>query len=178
MIEPVVGDPVIRRLAPSEARERIDALAEVLHAVVAAGASVGYMDPFSLDDARAAFEGFVADAERGGRVIVGAFLDGELVGAVHVVLALPPNQPHRGEIAKLQVHPAARNRGIAQLLMEAAEAEARAEGKTLLVLDTVAGSPADRLYRRLGWTPFGTVPDFALYPDGRYCDATFFWKRL
>lgn len=172
------GELEIRRLSAAEARDHVDALAGVLHAVVAAGASVGYMDPFTDEDARAVFEGFVADAERGGRVIVGAFLAGGLVGAVHVVLELPPNQPHRGEIAKLQVHPEARNRGIAQLLMEAAEAAARSEGKTLLVLDTVAGSPADRLYRRLGWTPFGTVPDFALYPDGRFCDATFFWKRI
>lgn len=171
-------EPTIRRLAPAEARELLDALAGVLHAVVADGASVGYLAPFSPEDARTAFEGFVADVERGGRIILGAFVGGELVGAVHVVLALPPNQPHRGEIAKLQVDPKARNLGIAQRLMEAAEAEARAEGKTLLVLDTVAGSAADRLYRRLGWTPFGTVPDFALYPDGRYCDATFFWKQL
>ena len=75
-----------------------------------------------------------------------------MVGTVQVVLALPPNQPHRGEIAKLLVHRSARRRGIAQLLMEHAETEARAEGKTLLVLDTVTGDAAERLYARLGWT--------------------------
>ncbi len=57
---------------------------------------------------------------------------GDLVGTVQVILALPPNQPHRAEIAKLLVHRWARRRGIAQLLMEGAEAAARAEGKTLL----------------------------------------------
>jgi GNAT superfamily N-acetyltransferase len=97
---------------------------------------------------------------------------------VQVHLALPPNQPHRGEIAKLLVHRSARGRGVAQLLMEGAEAEARAEGRSLLVLDTVTGSAAERLYDRLGWTRVGVVPGFALYPDGRPCDATFFWKAL
>ena len=68
-----------------------------------------------------------------------AFANGELVGTVQVILALPPNQPHPAETAKLLVHRSARRRGIAQLRMERAEVEARAEGKTLLVLDTVTG---------------------------------------
>jgi ribosomal protein S18 acetylase RimI-like enzyme len=101
-----------------------------------------------------------------------------VVGTVQVVLALPPNQPHRAEIAKLLVHRSARRRNIAQLLMELAEAEARAEGKTLLVLDTVTGDNAERLYERLGWTRVGVIPGYALYPDGRPCDTTVFWKAL
>ena len=97
---------------------------------------------------------------------------------MQVILALPPNQPHRGEIAKLLVHRSARRRGIAQLLMERAEEEARAEGKTLLVLDAVTGDNAARLYERLGWTRVGVIPGYALYPDGRPCDTTVFWKSL
>jgi GNAT superfamily N-acetyltransferase len=168
----------VRRLGADELTEHLGALAAVLEDCVAGGASVSYMWPFSIADARAAFEGFAADAADGRRLILAA-LDGDrLVGTVQVNLALPPNQPHRGEIAKLLVHRSARGRGIAERLMEQAEAEARAEGKTLLVLDTVTGSTAERLYERLGWTRIGVVPDFALYPDGRPCDATIFWKKL
>ena len=93
-------------------------------------------------------------------------------------VALPSNQPDRAEIAKLLVHRSARRRGIARLLMERAEAEARAEGKTLLVLDTVTGDDAERLYERLGWNRVGVIPGYALYPDGRPCDTTVFWKSL
>jgi len=67
---------------------------------------------------------------------------------------------------------------VARLLMEHAEAEARAEGKTLLVLDTVTGDSAERLYERLGWTKAGVIPGYALYPDRRPCDTTVFWKAL
>jgi ribosomal protein S18 acetylase RimI-like enzyme len=95
-----------------------------------------------------------------------------------VILASPPNQPHRGEIAKLLVHREARKRGIAKLLMELAEREAHAAGKTLLVLDTVTGDPAERLYEQIGWTKVGVIPNYALYPDGRFCDTTVFWKAL
>ena len=168
----------IRRLSPPELRERLDALAAVLHDCVAGGASVGYMEPFSHEDARTAFEGFAAEAEQGRRLILAAFSDGELVGTAQVILALMPNQPHRGEIAKVLVRRSARGRGVARQLMEHAEAEARAEGKTLLVLDAVTGGDAARLYDRLGWTTVGVVPHFALYPDGRPCDTTYFWKAL
>ena len=172
------GQIEVRRLGETEVHEQLDALAAVLHDCVAGGASVSYMAPFSQTDARNAFEGFAAEAEHGRRLVLAAFLDGDLVGTVQVILALPPNQPHRGEIAKLLVHRRARGRGIAQLLMERAEAEARAEGKTLLVLDAVTGGDAARLYARLGWTTVGVIPGYALYPDGRPCDTTYFWKAL
>ena len=168
----------VRRLEVTELHAQLDALAAVLHDCVAGGASVSYMAPFSQEQARSAFEGFAAEAEQGRRLIVAAFADGELVGTVQVILAVPPNQPHRGEIAKLLVHRSARRRGIAELLMERAEAEARAEGKTLLVLDAVTEGDAARLYARLGWTTVGVIPDYALYPDGRPCDTTVFWKKI
>jgi GNAT superfamily N-acetyltransferase len=168
----------IRRLQPGELREHVDGLAAVLHDCVAGGASVSYMEPFSADDARDAFAGFAAEAEEGRRLILAAFADGLLVGTVQVILTLAPNQPHRGEVAKLLVHRSARGRGIASRLMEHAEAAAHAEGKTLLVLDAVTDGDAARLYDRLGWTTVGVVPNFALYPDGRPCDTTYFWKAL
>jgi len=168
----------IRRLDAAELHAQLDALAAVLYDCVAGGASVGYMAPFSHAEAREAYEAWVAEAGRGGRLVMGAFVNGYLVGTVQVVLALMPNQPHRGEIVKLLVHRSARKRGIARLLMEGAEAEARAEGKTLLVLDAVTGGDASRLYERMGWVTVGVVPDFALYPDGRPCDTTYYWKAI
>jgi GNAT superfamily N-acetyltransferase len=172
------GTVEIRRLVGPELREQLDALAALLHDCVEGGASVGYMWPFPVEDARRAFEGFADEVDTGRRLLLGAFLDGELVGTVQVVLAFPPNQPHRGEIARMLVHRSARRRGIAAQLLAAAEQEARALGKTLLVLDAVTDGDAARLYERLGWTTVGVVPGFALYPDGRPCDTTYFWKSL
>ena len=168
----------IRRLEGGDARAELDGLAAVLHDCVEGGASVRYLAPFSLEDARAAFETVAAEVERGRRVLLAAYADGELVGTVQVVLAAQPNSPHRGEIVQLLVHRSARRRGVAAQLMEAAEAEARTEGKTLLVLDTVTGDAAERLYDRLGWTRVGVIPGYALYPDGRPCDTTVFFKQF
>jgi GNAT superfamily N-acetyltransferase len=172
------GDLEIRRLASADVHEQLDALAGVLLDCVTGGASVRYMAPFTHEQSRAAFEAVALEGEQGKRLLLAAFAGEELVGTVQVLLAMQPNSPHRAEIAQLLVHRSARRRGIAQLLMERAEAEARAEGKTLLVLDTVTGDDAERLYERLGWTRVGVIPGYALYPDGRPCDTTIFWKSL
>jgi GNAT superfamily N-acetyltransferase len=173
----VAGEIEIRRLDADEAHAHLDGLGAVLHDVVTGGASVGYMAPFTPEEARAAFAGFAGEVGQGRRMLFAAFQRGELVGTVQVILAAPANQPHRGEIARLLVRRSARRQGVAQQLMERAEQEAHAAGKTLLVLDT--GDPAaERLYVRLGWTRVGVIPGFALYPDGRPCDTVVFWKNL
>ena len=171
------GGIEIRRLSSSAVEEHLDALADVLVDCVAGGASVSYLAPFSHREARTAFRAFGTEVERGSRVVLAAFASRELVGTVQLILALAPNQPHRAEIAKLLVRRSARRQGIGRLLMERAETEARAEGKTLLVLDTASGA-AERLYERLGWTRVGVIPGYALYPNGRLCDTTILWKSL
>jgi GNAT superfamily N-acetyltransferase len=107
-----------------------------------------------------------------------AFIDSKLVGTVQILMATPPNQPHRADVAKLLVVRSARGKGVGARLMESVEEASRAAGKTLLVLDTATGDPGERLYTRLGWNRVGVIPKYALYPDGRWCDTTVFWKQL
>lgn len=168
----------VKRLTAEEGRESLGALAEVLVDCVEGGASVSFMAPFSKAEAEAFFEKVIREVESGDRVLLAAHLDGKLVGTVQIVYLWQPNQPHRADIAKLLVTRSARGQGVATLLMQQAEEHARAAGKTLLVLDTVTGDNAERLYERLGWTKVGVIPNYALYPDGRFCDTTVFYKTL
>ena len=128
--------PEILVLDAAAAQAAIDELADVLVDCVEGGASVSFMLPFSRDDAAKFFEKVIASVARGETVLVAAKLDGRIVGTVQLGLDMPPNQPHRGDIRKLLVHRAARNHGIGAALMARAEAEAKARGRTLLVLDT------------------------------------------
>lgn len=169
--------PTVRRLDRLDTSV-IDALADVLADCVAGGASVGFMAPLSRDSARAFFAGVAVEAEAGRRIVlVGEDAHG-IVGTVQVVAAGPENQPHRADIAKMLVHRRARRTGLGAALLQAAECEARAWGKTVLVLDTVTGSDAERLYARCGWQRVGDIPDYALFPDGRLCSTTVFCRRL
>jgi GNAT superfamily N-acetyltransferase len=158
----------------------IDMLAEVLHAVVYGGAGVSFFVPFSLDEARGFWRENVLPAVRARtRRVVVARSNGRIVGTVQLDLATPPNQRHRGEVAKMLVHPDARRRGIARALMVALEDIARSEGRTLLTLDTVTGSSAEPLYRSLGYVTVGVIPGYArgsLTPDLEA--ATIMYKQL
>jgi GNAT superfamily N-acetyltransferase len=147
----------------------VDMLSDVLHAVVHAGAGVSFVVPFSLDEARAFWlERVLPGARARTRRVVIARSRTRIVGTVQLDLAMPPNQQHRGEVAKMLVHPMARRRGLARSMMVALEAIARAEGRTLLTLDTVTGGHAEPLYRSLGYVAAGVIPRYArgsLTPD-------------
>jgi ribosomal protein S18 acetylase RimI-like enzyme len=140
----------------------LDALAEVLRAVVHDGAGVSFVVPFSLADARAFWlERVLPGVHARTRRVLVTRSAGLIVGTVQIDLATPPNQRHRGEVAKLLVHPAARRRGLARALMVALEDVAQAEGRTLLTLDTWTGGHAEQLYRSLGYQVAGIIPRFA-----------------
>ena len=160
-----MADTIIRRAE----RAAAEALADVLLDCVEGGASVGFMHPLPRAKAVAFWQNALDSAARGERVVLVAEDAAGIAGTVQVVLAMPDNQPHRADIAKMQVHRRARRRGLGEALMRAAEDAARGAGRTLLVLDTVTGSDAERLYTRLGWKRCGEIPGYALWPTGGLC---------
>ncbi|WP_157961459.1 GNAT family N-acetyltransferase [Microvirga flavescens] len=151
-------------------------LAETLADCVAGGASVGFMWPYPVEEAHRWWGGVIEKIAAGDTVLFAAYVDGVLSGTVQLGLDTPPNQPHRGDVKKLLVHRRARKQGLASHLLTALEEEARRRSLTLLTLDTVTGSNAEQLYAKLGWTKSGIIPNYALFPDGSFCDTTVFWK--
>jgi GNAT superfamily N-acetyltransferase len=157
----------------------IAGLSEVLIDCVEGGASVSFMLPLSRAKAEAFWRGAAASVGRGERLVLAAEDSAAtIVGTVQVLLSQPENQPHRGDLAKMLVHRRARRRGVGEALLAAAECSALGAGKTLLVLDTVTGGDAERLYTRQGWQRCGEIPGYALWPDGRPCATTIFYKFL
>ncbi|WP_439553040.1 GNAT family N-acetyltransferase [Falsiroseomonas sp.] len=168
----------LRRLDGAEAAALAPALAEVLVDCVAGGASVSFMHPLDPTRALAFWRGVAEGVAAGDRALFVAEEEGLVLGTVQLLLGMPENQPHRAEIAKMLVRRSARGRGIGSALMRAAEALAVDNGRSLLVLDTAEGGEGERLYRRLGWVAVGTIPRYALHPDGRPCGSTFFYRDL
>jgi GNAT superfamily N-acetyltransferase len=168
----------IRLLGAAEARAAIPDLSDVLADCVNGGASVGFMQPFGLDDAEPYWHGVADAVNAGATLLLVAEVDGNVVGTVQVGATQMPNQPHRADLKKLLVHRSARGKGLARLLMDAAEREAASLGKSILVLDTATGSDAEIIYPRLGWERVGVIPDYALWPEGGFCASTFFYKRI
>ncbi|PYN07669.1 MAG: GNAT family N-acetyltransferase [Candidatus Rokuibacteriota bacterium] len=173
-----VTDAIRIRCLQTIAEREIEGLSDVLIDCVEGGASVSFMLPMSRAKADAFWRSTAASVARGERVVLGAEdAAGTIVGTAQVILAQPENQPHRGDLAKMLVHRRARRRGVGAALLVAAERSALSAGKTLLVLDT-ASDDAERLYARQGWQRCGEIPNYALWPDGRPCATTFFYKFL
>lgn len=167
----------IRRVQTLREAE-IAELTDVLIDCVEGGASVSFMLPLTRDRA-AAFWRRVADSVAAGqRALLVAEDAVGVCGTVQLLLDQPENQPHRGDVAKMLVHRRGRRQGLGAALMRAVEAAARECGKTLLVLDTVTGSEAERLYEGLGWQRVGVIPRYALMPDGAECSTTVFYRDL
>jgi GNAT superfamily N-acetyltransferase len=169
----VIIHPVSREASPHE----VAGLAALLIDAVDSGAGVSFMRDLTVAQAEAWWRSVLASSSPRA-IILTASDERGVVGTVQVQPSWAPNQPHRGDVAKLMVHRRAQGRGIARKLMTTIEHRAAQAGFTLLVLDTVKGSAAERLYTGLDWTRVGEVPDFALNPDGSLCDTVFFYKRL
>ena len=154
------------------------ALSELLVETVAHGGSVSFMHPLPLEAADAFWRESLASAARGERVVLGALHGESVVATVTLLLNLPPNQPHRAEIAKMMTRLSHRHRGIASALLLEAERVAIARGRTLLVLDTATDEGASPLYERHGFSLTGIIPDYALKPHGGLTGTMVYWKRI
>jgi ribosomal protein S18 acetylase RimI-like enzyme len=166
------------KIAPLKASPQIlAALSEILIEAVASGGSVSFMHPLARETAERFWRDSLAAADRGERIVLGAF-DGErVIGTVTLLLNFPPNQPHRAEIAKMMTRISHRGRGVAKALMRVAEHLAVERGRTLLVLDTAVEDGASGLYEGLGFKLSGIIPDYALKPHGGLTGTMIYWKR-
>lgn len=172
----VPANPIRRLHALDETQ--IQELATLTIDCVEGGASIGFMHPLAPERAEAFWRKVAQGVTAGERVLLVAEDAQGICGTVQLILDLPENQPHRADVAKMQVHRRARRRGLGQALLKAAEATALECGRTLLVLDAVTGGDASRLYERVGRVRVGSIPRYALMPDGEPCSTTVYYRDL
>ena len=167
---------VVRRVAATETA-LIEPLGDLLIDAVHSGASIGFLAPVSRETADRYWHGVFASLSGALRLWV-AEQDGAVVGTVQLALCEKDNARHRAEVQKLLVLRAARGNGVATLLMGELEAEARRRGRSLLFLDTLLASHAEEVYRHLGWSRAGEIPDYATTPDGELFPTVLYFKQL
>jgi ribosomal protein S18 acetylase RimI-like enzyme len=168
----------IKSLSAEEAKAWSEPLAWLLQDAVASGASVGFLAPVRDAEAWAYWEAIVTDVTVKKRLLLAAFAAEKLVGSVQLKLAGMPNARHRAEVAKLMVLRDHRRQGIGSALLHEAEKQAREIGRTLLVLDTRKGDPAERLYESLGYGRAGKIPRYARGANGSLEDTVIYYREL
>jgi ribosomal protein S18 acetylase RimI-like enzyme len=170
--------PEYKIISLASEHSNISALSRLLIETVAHRGSIGFMHPVDPEKAAAFWKDSLSAAERGERIVLGAYQGEELIGTVTLLLDCPENQPHRGEIAKMMTRVAFRGRGVASELLRAAERMAAEKGRTLLTLDTAEQEGAAGLYEKMGYERTGVIPDYALMPYGGLTGTIVFWKRI
>jgi len=166
----------VRRVGPHESA-LIEPLSDLLIDAVHSGASIGFLAPVARETARRYWSGILA-ALGDSLLLWVVESNGQVVGSVQLALCEKENGRHRAEVQKLFVLRSARGLGISTSLMQAVEAAARSQRRSLLVLDTLLSSHAENVYRHLGWQRAGEIPDFAAAPDGELFPTVYYFKRL
>lgn len=175
--KPITGT-MVEVLDPAAAVSAERRLAEVLKACVDDGAVVGFLAPLPIEKARAFWRERGSEVAAAKRVIIAAWVDGEIGGCLQLDLDVPENQTHRAEVRQLLVHPEFRRRGVGRELMARIDQAALAHGRRTLVLRTWPGGPAETIVRSLGWQFVGVIPGYAIRPTGEPVDEGYWWKRI
>jgi ribosomal protein S18 acetylase RimI-like enzyme len=162
----------VTALEPAAFAQAVERLAQILHACVHEGASIGFVLPFDQSEARAYWIGRVAAPHAAGsKLVLIATLGEAIAGTAQLDLDSMPSKRHHAEVSKVLVDPAFRRAGVGRALMQAIERRADKEGRWLLTLDT-AGDAAEALYRSLGYIFAGAIPNYARNAFEDSYDAT------
>jgi len=149
----------------------LQSLVALLSDAVDSGSLLGFLPPLPSAHARAYWLSLRPDLDAGTRVLLAAFEGPRLVGTGQLVCASLPATLHRAELQKIVVASDRRGHGIGALLLHALHAEARRRGRSLLMLNTRHGSPAQRLYQRFGYDVAGLVRGYMRDAEGRRYDS-------
>ncbi len=168
----------VEQITAAQAETQLAGLIALLQNVVDDGASIGFIAPLSLAEAREYWLDILPAIVQGNKLLWIAQIDDRIVGAVQLALEPRANGRHRAEVQKLMVHSAHRGLGLSRKLMASLEEAARAHQRSLLVLDTRGGDVAEKLYQKLGYQLAGTIPQYALSSDGNLHDTVFYYRLL
>lgn len=176
--QPFVPEAPVYLMSADEVRSSLSALGQLLKTCVEDGAGIGFILPMSQEKAEAFWAGKLPAIASGEAFLLAVRQGPEIAGVVMLVKASADNQPHRADVAKLMVHPEHRRKGLARKLMTAIDGLALAEKRWMLVLDTVTGDRAEKLYPTCGYQKAGVIPDYAYNSHGHLDATTVFYRDL
>lgn len=167
--EPAILDVAALTSDPELRARLVESAHQILADLVRGGAALGWVEPPSHDEVAELLKNVVAAVQAGDGALRAAYLDRRLVGLGYWLrYARPTHRPH-ADLEKIAVDAAAQGRGVGRALTAALIADARRAGVEVLTLDARGdNSDALRLYRSLGFTEYGRLPDFVAVGERRY----------
>lgn len=168
----------IAPVSPTELEQVLPALVAILRDTVNGGVPLGFMPPLEQGEAERYWRSLRPELESGSRLLLAAYLGGQIVGSGQIVLSSWPNARHRAELQKLFVSSSLRGQGVGKLLLASLHHTARQRGRSLLLLNTRRGEPAEDFYKGLGYKEVGIVPGYTVGPAGERYDTVALYQEL
>ncbi|KAI1754094.1 acyl-CoA N-acyltransferase [Xylaria castorea] len=183
-----MSTPIVRLLSPGDDAHLVPYLAAIHAACIYHDKMVAtFLPPLDNDKLLAYWREMVQEVSAGTRLIIiqldelepgSAAKGAELKGVVMLRMPQTETFTHQGHLEKLMVSPSFRQRGAAKAMIRFLETEAIDRGRKLIMLSTEVGSPAEKIYPKLGYVEYGTVPSCCIGPSGNMVDDVFFYKQL
>jgi len=109
-----------------------------------------------------------------------AEVDGVVVGNAVLQRKSHPLHGHRADLSDMVVCDAHQRRGIARRLIETLRDHAAQIGITIFETSVRGGTPAEEVYRRVGFQEYGRLPGGIVETWGEcgVYDEVFFWMRV
>jgi ribosomal protein S18 acetylase RimI-like enzyme len=172
------GHPIARSVNPVDLIALVPSLVDLLIDNVGAGGALGFLPPLDPDEARSYWLSLAPDLREGRRVLVGAFMQGRIIGCGQLAIPVWPNARHRAEIQKLVVSRSMQGQGVGRFLVTALHDVARQRGRTLVLLHARPDGVAYHLYETMGYKRVGLVPGYSRGPSGEGIDSVAMYCEL
>ena len=117
------------------------------------------------------------DVEAGLKRIMVIRDDKRYYGQVVITLFHQDTYIHRGDICSLMLHKSARSRGVSLQIAEQLIRECERLDLGMVTIDVRAGSSQEKLWRYLGFTPYGQLPKYAKVND-TYFSGVFLFQEM
>jgi ribosomal protein S18 acetylase RimI-like enzyme len=172
--EPVILDATELTSDPDLEARFAESAQGILADLVRGGAALGWVEPPSRDEVSDLLAHVISAVHAGDAALRAAYLDRRLVGLGYWLrYARATHRPH-ADLEKIAVDAAVHGHGIGRALTSALIADARRAGIEVLTLDARGdNSKALRLYRSLGFSEYGRLPDFVAVGTCRF-DKVFY----
>jgi GNAT superfamily N-acetyltransferase len=169
---------IIRSVNATELAGVLKDLVHVFRDTVNSGSPLGFMPPITMETSRDYWLSIKPQVVSGARILLVASYESTVVGSAQLELSQRTNSLHRADVQRVFVARSLRGRGVGSALMREVEDVARAQGRSLLTLNTRYNEPAHAWYKSLGYADVGVIPGWTVGANGERYDHVTMFKEL
>ncbi len=140
---------------------RVDALAHLMNRVLRVDDTIGYPGPISHDEAVRAMRELREAVRVRRQLVLVAEHNGRVIGKLVLTPAGSPNNRHTGWITRTMVDPELRRLGVVAFGMPSLVEKCEELGIEQVCIDVRAGTPAESIWRHLGFEEMGRLADYS-----------------